>query len=994
MRRVPAPGGVPSPAPLLAALLVGLPLALAPAAARAQDDAASLVVQKYGCEGIKELQLSSTQEAMAFWAEEVVAGSQRDVAQGIVGRGHAADAILEIEDMVKFVEVAEELVRGDASAALRKASEWGLDFSATLVGGPMGAAVWSTLKTLGEFAADLNAEILQLNLSVLADVVERDPALRGPGAGEVLLDRYLAWGLKRSDDTQTIKLRGLLIDFANLEIQQSDTPFPSVRDWTRPEHRNRVRVAAQTLVRHARGIAEARQARRALERQVPGLKQELDTLRRFRSWAVFLDGVLCNADDGRTAACLAGAESAAALLPGAEAGVFRFDADRLARLEARLAALDGEVDAAGGAVEVELAGVRAACASAGGAGAGAEGQAVAIELESALRGIASRAEAACTASDPATAGAAAREARDAATRVHARRAAALADLAAAASGVPVPEPVDLAALERRMAGLAADARALLAEVRDSALRGQSTAVAAQRARGFLQACTGAAASIPQVAALRERVAVLEQRLADEVLPDAGRLGSLEGRLAGLQAFLLERRAAQRDGRACLATPAGGGSADSRALVARLEPLAAEADAAVARAETCARSAKASPEAGASPPGDGTGFDPSGLVGRPLGEAVGLVTAARLRPLPRAGSAAPTPDLAGRVESATLQGGEVVLVAYTAPIAAGRVPNVVGLGLREAHGAVSGAGLTPVVEMGDDAPTPARANTVASQHPAAGTEVRAGGDVTLTIYTQAGPPGRIVPSLVGLGVGPARDRLSSSELAMDPVFEVVAPGPDEQGRVYRQYPEPGVEVPRGVGVRVWVYRRLPGPAVVEHTREDERPLPYREPVDTYEPWEPEPVDTGPDPADAVAGFLEQMMRQQQRREEGEPSTAPCRPTGNSALDTVMGQIYGTDCEGEASSSPGGRQDVPELGRWGLEGGSSGTGRQSEDGSSTGPCKGRGVCRMCEGDSIGMPTACMHAIEADVEQQCGHLQYAQDRLADFFACQQQVIDSWEN
>ena len=51
-------------------------------------------------------------------------------------------------------------------------------------------------------------------------------------------------------------------------------------------------------------------------------------------------------------------------------------------------------------------------------------------------------------------------------------------------------------------------------------------------------------------------------------------------------------------------------------------------------------------------------------------------------------------------------------------------------------------------------------------------------------------------------------------------------------------------------------------------------------------------------------------------------------------------------------------------------------------------------MCEGDSIGMPTACMHAIEADVEQQCGHLQYAQDRLADFFACQQQVIDSWEN
>jgi eukaryotic-like serine/threonine-protein kinase len=127
-----------------------------------------------------------------------------------------------------------------------------------------------------------------------------------------------------------------------------------------------------------------------------------------------------------------------------------------------------------------------------------------------------------------------------------------------------------------------------------------------------------------------------------------------------------------------------------------------------------------------------------------------------------------------------------------------VPNVVGLDEAEAEANLQDAGfeVTKTTQESDSA----GAGTVLAQDPAAGTEVRTGGTVTITVAEE--PTEVDVPDVRGLSVDEALNQLSASDLRGN-VQERAIDNPDGDGIVLNQQPrggklEPGSTVTLIVG----------------------------------------------------------------------------------------------------------------------------------------------------------------------------------------------------
>jgi hypothetical protein len=146
--------------------------------------------------------------------------------------------------------------------------------------------------------------------------------------------------------------------------------------------------------------------------------------------------------------------------------------------------------------------------------------------------------------------------------------------------------------------------------------------------------------------------------------------------------------------------------------------------------------------------------------------------------------------------------------------------------------------------------------------------------------------------VGTRLAAARGALAARELMIDPVVGDTAPYASDAGRVYRQYPEPSLEVPQGVAVRVWVYGEPPRRATpVVADEPTYTPRTYDTP-----PLEPqyEPEEEPADPWAGTADLLQQMLRDKQRGDAGRTPTRPCQYTGNPITDAVLRGAVG-DCD---------------------------------------------------------------------------------------------------
>jgi beta-lactam-binding protein with PASTA domain len=119
-----------------------------------------------------------------------------------------------------------------------------------------------------------------------------------------------------------------------------------------------------------------------------------------------------------------------------------------------------------------------------------------------------------------------------------------------------------------------------------------------------------------------------------------------------------------------------------------------------------------------------------------------------------------------------------------------VPAVIGLSRDSAEAQISEAGLVPAVQ---EAESEEPEGEVISQDPSAGSELRLGSAVTITVST--GIEQVVVPDVVGIGAGDAERQLRAEGLV--PVRrEMEVAEPSEDGQVIDQRPAAGVEVERG------------------------------------------------------------------------------------------------------------------------------------------------------------------------------------------------------
>jgi len=205
-----------------------------------------------------------------------------------------------------------------------------------------------------------------------------------------------------------------------------------------------------------------------------------------------------------------------------------------------------------------------------------------------------------------------------------------------------------------------------------------------------------------------------------------------------------------------------------------------------------------------------------VVGMNLKDAVDVLKAVGLFALPEVGKSALKPEDVGKVEAAfPAQDGEVhagdqiVVQVYAGNVAGGNVPNTIGMQLAEAAEAIKLAGFNPVLELGDETDDPKKDGTIADQAPQPGMEIETGKDVRLYIYSLVVDT-RCVPNLKGLQLKTAQEKLKANDLFITPYLEKAAQNKSDVGMVYKQYPEPGLDVMNGIAISVWVYGEYEAP----------------------------------------------------------------------------------------------------------------------------------------------------------------------------------------
>ncbi|MET0071578.1 MAG: hypothetical protein ABW096_16200 [Candidatus Thiodiazotropha sp.] len=345
----------------------------APALSRvaAGDDALNQFVKSYGCNKAKALLTQPLTKAMAVWADHVVGIDQlaygdisKDRVYGIIQRGHVQQALSNIGDMLNFIAVVEEASFGDPKIALRKASDWGIDYNVLMILGPKGAAAWGVMKTLTTFAENMNKEMLSLNVDMFGNYVIADPSLAGDNGGEIFLEKYLEW---QSDEVHIAigdnvrKMRGALIDYANIVLNQKN--FPRVLDWKKPKYRNQIRLAARLMMQDATAIAKVIKNQKELKAMIPGLKEELAILQKFQNWYSLLKSATCSEAVVKDSlgSCLSGMKEAEFLLHEAERLEFRRDPVALKSITNGLDQWDLAVDRLAGELEVKIVEVEQLC---------------------------------------------------------------------------------------------------------------------------------------------------------------------------------------------------------------------------------------------------------------------------------------------------------------------------------------------------------------------------------------------------------------------------------------------------------------------------------------------------------------------------------------------------------------------------------------------------------------------------------------------------------
>ncbi len=271
-------------APVLFLLLAFIPTLLwLPATAR--GEASADLLGRYSCAEVKKLAMSAPQELFAMWAESRILGDGTGLADEIAKRGNVNLVLANIADINTAIQGLEEAAFGDWKKVAEIFADWLLDKTLALTGSGIPGAVWTVCKELNQFAVDLNAEILDINIRTYATFAERDPEILGKNGVEHFLKNYLDADMTEKDTFDLVKRRASLGEYAKVKLGIKD--FPGVREWK--DNWNQVRSVAASMLREV----DREVVKRKKFRQLQGaLREQLDQLKREKAVLTTFQGLL------------------------------------------------------------------------------------------------------------------------------------------------------------------------------------------------------------------------------------------------------------------------------------------------------------------------------------------------------------------------------------------------------------------------------------------------------------------------------------------------------------------------------------------------------------------------------------------------------------------------------------------------------------------------------------------------------------------------------
>ncbi len=262
---------------------------------KVHGDIAALI-RKYGCEKVKKWLQSGAVELWNAWSSAEILGSGTGIASDIARRGDINIVMKNLDKITKAIEILEEAINGEPKKTLEIIAGWGITEGLKhLTGSGTPAAVYSAIKSLGEFAQYLNNEILIINIKTLANYADRDPNIFDP-------DHYLREYAKiheiRPGDRVTWNdvhnpFRIAIWEYAQHRMNNVKLP-PLNEIWKSQENMNLLRTVTYTMLKEA---CQYWCYKLTLKQNLNKLIQEQGLLLRFKAVLEALKNYDCQGND-------------------------------------------------------------------------------------------------------------------------------------------------------------------------------------------------------------------------------------------------------------------------------------------------------------------------------------------------------------------------------------------------------------------------------------------------------------------------------------------------------------------------------------------------------------------------------------------------------------------------------------------------------------------------------------------------------------------------
>ncbi|MBK8701208.1 MAG: hypothetical protein IPN29_17390 [Saprospiraceae bacterium] len=254
------------------------------------------LIKKYGCAQLKSWIQSGTVELWNAWSTAEILGSSTGIANDIARRGNINIVMQNLEKIDKAIEILEEAINGEPKETMKKIVEWGLTEGAnTLAGSGTPALVFTSIKSLGDFAQYLNNEILILNIKTLANYADRDPLIFDPDhylkeyakIREIKPGDRVTW----NDGHNTFRIA--IYEYAQHRMNNvSLPPLPEV--WHNQQNMNLLRTVTYTMLKE---VCQYWCYKLQLKHSLNKLIHEQSLLLRFKAIVAYMKNYNCQGNE-------------------------------------------------------------------------------------------------------------------------------------------------------------------------------------------------------------------------------------------------------------------------------------------------------------------------------------------------------------------------------------------------------------------------------------------------------------------------------------------------------------------------------------------------------------------------------------------------------------------------------------------------------------------------------------------------------------------------